>query len=211
MEIVLNGGEFLSKGVAFSGEDPPTSLSDDGKTIFVAGMKWHVKEDMLSLNIGELNFAKKHRGKKPANSTAIIPTKFTRRHCASKVAEVYDLSGRISPLIASMKIDLQELIHRKLDWIDVIPDSLRPVWESNFQLMKEIGTLKFKRAVVPEDAVNMDINTLDFGDASPWIACIVIYARFLRKNGEYSCQLIFSRTKTVPEEYTQPRGELYAK
>ena len=123
MEIVLNGGGFLSKGVAFSGEDPPTSLSDDGKTIFVAGMKWHVKEDMLSLKIGELNFAKKHRGKKPVNSTAIIPTKLTRRHCASKVAEVYDLSGRISPLIASMKIDLQELIHRKLDWDDVIPDS----------------------------------------------------------------------------------------
>ena len=118
------------------------------------------------------------------------------------MAEVYDLSGRISPLIASMKIDLQELIHRKLDWVDVIPDSLRPVWESNFQLMKEIGTLKFKRAVVLEDAVNMDINTLDFGDASPRMACIVIYARFLRKNGEYSCQLIFSRTRTVPKEYT---------
>ena len=124
MEIVLNGGEFLSKGVAFSGEDPPTSLSDDGKTIFVAGMKWHAKEDMLSLNIGELNFAKKHRGKKPANSRAIKPTKLIRLHCASKVAEVYDLSGRISSLIASsMKIDLQELIHRKLDWDDVIPDS----------------------------------------------------------------------------------------
>ena len=61
---------------------------------------------------------------------------------------------------------------------------------------------RFKRAVVPEDDVNMDINTLDFGDASPWMACIAIYARFLRKNGEYSCQLIFSRTRTVPKEYT---------
>lgn len=97
---------------------------------------------MLSLNIGELNFAKKHRGKKPANTSAIIPTKLTRRHCASKVAEVYDLSGRISPLIASMKIDLQELFHQKLETMLFLT-----VCESNFQLMKEIGTL------------NMDTNT----------------------------------------------------
>ena len=69
---------------------------------------------------------------------------------------------------------------------------------------------RFKRAVVPEDDVNMDINTLDFGDASPWMACIAIYARFLRKNGEYSCQLIFSRTRTIPKEYIQSRGELCA-
>ena len=61
--------------------------------------------------------------------------------------------------------------------------------ESNFQLMKEIGTIKFKRAVVSQDAVNMDINTLDFGDASHWMACIAICARLLRNNGEYWCEL----------------------
>ena len=71
MKIVLNGGGFLSKGVAFSGED--LSTNDDGKTIFLAIMKWHVKEDMLSLNIGELNFAKKHREKKPTSSTSFLP------------------------------------------------------------------------------------------------------------------------------------------
>ena len=172
-------------------------------------MKWFVKEDMLSLNIGELNFAKKNRGKKPSHLQNIIPTCLTRRHCASKVAELFDLSGKVAPLIASMKIDLQDLIRHQLDWDDQIPENLRPLWESNFEMIKEIGQLKFRRAIVPEDALNLDINTIDFGDASQSMACVAIYARYLRRNGEYSCQLIFSRTRTV-KDLTQPRAELYA-
>jgi len=209
LEVVLNRGGFQVKGVAFSGEEPPSSLSEDNKTIFVAGMKWFVKEDMLSLNVGELNFAKKNRGKKPSHLQNIIPTQLTRRHCASKVAELFDLSGKVAPLIASMKIDLQDLIRHQLDWDDQIPNNLRPLWESNFELIKEIGQLKFKRAIVPEDAVNLDMDTIDFGDASQSMACVAIYARFMRRNGEYSCQLLFSRTRTI-KDLTQPRAELYA-
>ena len=59
LELVMNRRGFQLKGVAFSGEDPPESLSDDGVTIHVACMKWHPKDDVLSLKIGELNFAKK--------------------------------------------------------------------------------------------------------------------------------------------------------
>ncbi|XP_066935869.1 uncharacterized protein [Clytia hemisphaerica] len=178
--------------------------------IHIAGFKWYVKSDMVSLNIGDLNFAKKSRGKKPSNQVNIIPSKLTRRHCASKVAEMFDLTGKVSPLVASMKIDLQDLVQRKLDWDDVIPETLRPLWESNFQLIQEAGNLRFNRAVVPVDAVNLTMETLDFGDASSSMVCVAIYARFLRTNGEYSCQLIFSRTRAVPKGMSQPRGELYA-
>ena len=210
LERVINRGGFNLKGFVFSGEDPPPTMSEDGEMIHIAGFKWYVKSDMVSLNIGDLNFAKKCRGKKPTNQINVIPSKLTRRHCASKVAEMFDLTGKVSPLIASMKIDLQDLVQRKLDWDDVIPEALRPLWESNFQLMQEAGNLKFNRAVVPVDAVNLSIETLDFGDASSSMVCVAIYARFLRSNGEHSCQLIFSRTRSVPKEMSQPRGELYA-
>ena len=210
LEVVLNKGGFQLKGVTFSGEDPLDKLTDDGETIHVAGMKWFPKDDTLSLNIGDLNFAKKRRGKKPSNAANIVPSKLTRRHCASKVAEVFDLTGKITPLIASMKIDLQELVHSKLDWDDAIPDDLRPLWESHFEMIKEIGNLRFKRAIVPEDAVNLDIQTLDFGDASQSMICSCIYARFKRKNGEYSCQLVLSRSRNVPKGMSLPRAELYA-
>uniref|UniRef100_A0A7M5USX5 Uncharacterized protein n=1 Tax=Clytia hemisphaerica TaxID=252671 RepID=A0A7M5USX5_9CNID len=110
----------------------------------------------------------------------------TRRQCASKVAELFDLTGKVSPLIASMKIDLQDLVQRQLNWDDIIPDNLRSIWESNFDMMKEIGDLRFNRAIVPEDAIDLKMDTLDFGDASHSMVCVSIYGRFLRRNGEYS-------------------------
>ena len=88
LELVVNKGGFQLKGIAISGEDPPEALSGDGKSIDMAGLTWFPKEDMISLNVAELNFAKKCRGKKPSSVSNIIPVVLTRRHCASKVAEI---------------------------------------------------------------------------------------------------------------------------
>ena len=68
-----------------------------------------------------------------------------------------------------------------MDWDDKIPDNLRPIWESHFQMRNEIKTLKYQLAFIPEDAVDTQVKTLDFDDASREIACIAIYARFKRK------------------------------
>ena len=76
-------------------------------------------------------------------------------------------------------------MERGFSWDDVIPDELRPVWNNHFEMMQEIGNLKFKREIVPEDAVNLDINTIDAADASSKVACVAIYAGILRKNGTY--------------------------
>ena len=65
-----------------------------------------------------------------------------------------------------MKMDLHKLVKRGLSWDDAIPDDLRSVWVSYFEMMQEIGNLRFQRVVVPEDAANLDINTIDAADAS---------------------------------------------
>ena len=44
--------------------------------------------------------------------------------------------------------------------------------------MNEIKTLTFNRAIVPDDAVNLDIQTLEFGDASKEMAYAAVCARF---------------------------------
>ena len=125
------------KGITYSGKDPPGSLSDDGVSVLVAGIRWFTKEDKISLNMGKLMFGKKQRGRK-VGATNIIPKKLTRRHCVSKVAEIFDIAGKITPITAAMKLDLHELVQRKLDWDDFIPDNLRPLWESHFQVMQEM-------------------------------------------------------------------------
>ncbi|XP_066917749.1 uncharacterized protein [Clytia hemisphaerica] len=53
------------------------------------------------------------------------------------------------------------------------------------------------------------IETIDFGDATKEMAAVAIYARILHLNGEYSCQLVFARSKILSSS-TQPRAELEA-
>ena len=208
LELVLIRGGFTLKGCTFSGQHPLEHLSDDGISISIAGLRWYPKEDTLALDIGDLNFAKRIRGRKLRNDTnKPIPIKLTRRHFVSKIAEIFDLTGKITPIVPSMKLDLHDLVKLKLDWDDVIPDDQRGVWTSNFQMIQEMKDL---RALVPSDAVNLDINTMDFGDASRLMACSAIYVRFKRSNGEYSCQLVLGRSKIRSENTSQPRAELFA-
>ena len=76
--------------------------------------------------------------------------------------------------------------------------------------MKDIGEIRFHRAVVPSDAVNLDMETIETADASNDLICCAIYAIFERKGGKFSCQLIFARTKIVPANLSTPRAELMA-
>ena len=55
-----------------------------------------------------------------------------------------------------MKIELHELTNRKLDWDDILPNNVQKLWKSHFEMMNEIKNLKFKRAVVLEDAVDLN-------------------------------------------------------
>ena len=61
-----------------------------------------------------------------------------------------------------------------------------------------------------EDAVNLSVNLIDAAYASKQLAFAVIHARFLKKDETYSCQLMFSHSKMIPDGLTQPRGELFA-
>ena len=206
---MLNHG-FTLKGITFTGGDLPSALSTDDSSVNVAGMKWFPKKGLLALNIGELNFAKKQHRKKAVQHQNIIPSKLTRQNCVSKVARIFGLTGKTTPITAAMKMDLHTLVKRGLSWDDVITHDLRSVWVSHFEMIQEIGNLRFQRAVVPQDAVNLNINTIDAADASNKMVCVAINARFLRRNGTYSCQLVFSRSKVVPDGLSQPRAKLLA-
>ena len=209
VEEVLSKGGFNLKGFTFSGKPPNPELSKDGVSVSVAGMNWYPEEDVLQLNIKPLEFTRKRPGRKqPSEDGSHIPKILTQRQFCNKVGEVFDLTGRVAPITASFKVDLHTI--SKLKWDDPIPNEYRALWESNFEMMAELKNIRFKRAVIPEDAESLKINTIDTADASKDLACSAMYARFKRKNGKYSCQLVFARTKLLPEGTTQPRGELIA-
>ena len=59
-----------------------------------------------------------------------------------------------------MRLDISVLHQRQLDWGDPIPNELKRVWEDNSDVIRELGNIQFKRAVVPDDAVNLDMRQL---------------------------------------------------
>ena len=125
------------------------------------------------------------------------------------MSEIYDPLGRIAPILAGTKLDISFLYQRQLAWDDPIPSDLKAIWEANFELIRVLGKVHFNRAIIPEDAVNLDVETVDRADAGEHLICVAIFARYKRKTGEYSCLLIFSRTKIV-HDISIPRAELAA-
>ena len=156
------------KGVTFSGSDPDPNLSSDGVSIAVGGLRWYSKSDHLQLSVpGELNFSKKVRGKRTFRPEDFVtPNPLTRRHVAGKVAEVWDLVGLVAPLGARFKLDLHSVVERGVDWSDAIPSDLLEIWDENFEIMKQLQNLYFSRAIIPVDAVSLDIGTIEAGDSS---------------------------------------------
>ena len=209
--VVASRGNLKLKNFAFSTIPPDISISADGSTIDVAGMKWNTVTDCLGFKIGKLNFAKRYRGKKSTDPECYeIPKKLTRRIITCKVCEIWDLVGLLVPIVARFKIDLHDLVTRKLQWDDEIPEELRKLWVENFDLMSKLGDIQFSRATVPSDAVSLEMETIEAGDASSQMICTAVYVRFMRKNGTYSCELVLGKSKLVPSGMTIPRAELYA-
>ena len=207
LKLCLEKGGFTLKGFSFSGRDPDIALSVDGEYVMVGGMRWYPKCDYLTINVDKLNFSRKSKMKK-SDSTSGIPSDLTMRDCVGQVSRLFDPLGKFAPIVAGWKLDISNLHSMGLSWDDKLPENLRSIWTSNFEMMEEIGNVRFKRAVVPPDAKNLKITTLDFGDASSKLLCAAIYARFEKRDGNYSCQLVFARSKVLPEGISVPRGEL---
>ena len=92
--------------------------------------------------------------------------------------------------MSSLKYVLRTLISKKLEWDDQIPNDLQALWVSKNGI-KELTNLKFR--IIPGDVLNLDIETVDIGDAKQTLVCSAIYARF--------------KVTLVPEGTTLPRSE----
>ena len=51
-------------------------------------------------------------------------------------------------------------------------------------MINEFGGIRFTRAAVPVDAVNLKMETIEAGDASKSLIYAAVYVRFTRKNGK---------------------------
>ena len=217
---VLGKIKMKVKGWAESGTDPPEEMSDDGKSVGFAGMTWFPKGDFYKLNIQSLHFSKKKRGKFPANlikyedTTGITideytPDKITRTNCTSVAARIYDIQGLLAPLTLKLKNDLRTLISFEPSWTSSIPDHQRATWIQNFKMIEDVRDILYVRCSIPTDAVSNQARILLLCDAANPGIILAAYACYERRNGAWSCDLLFGKGLLAPENWTIPQKELH--
>ena len=211
IETILKKGSMSVKAFSFSGRPPSEKVSADGVHVGLAGYLWATEPDLIKLDVGPVRLGKAKRGKRPnpvaGDLRAALGQTFTKRTLTGLVAGVFDPLGLATPITAGLKLDLHELCTLRLDWDDPVPVELLDKWVTNVEKIQELASLQFQRAIIPVDAVNLDIELLVATDASQNIGVVAVYARILRKTGVFSCQLVAGRSKLLTG-LTIPKAEM---
>ena len=209
--FTLGKGSMSVKAFAFSKKSPPEEVSADGKTVGVLGYNWYPEDDLMSLDSKEIYLDKTKRGKPPkpirGNYKDALKISFTKRTLTRVVASVFDPIGIFVPVTSGLKLDLHEIVNLNLDWDDDIPDTFLDKWTGNLVRIKDLRLLRFRRAVIPDDAKEPTPELIVSCDASENIAVAVVHARFQKKDGTFSCQILTAKSKLVTTS-TIPRAEL---
>ena len=219
-EEVLERIKMEIKGWGITGENPPEQLSDDGISIGFAGMTFLPGIDSFKLNISNLHFGKKKRGKYAQNleifeeETHGSVEKFvegktiTRRTCTSVCARIYDLVGKLAPVTLKMKADLRKLIQENPSWDDPISSNQRLVWTKNFKIIQDCRDIMYFRCPIPPNAVNLKATIWILCDAADVGIIIAAYVCFEMPENKWSCSNLIGKNLLPPEAWTIPKKEL---
>ena len=207
----------IKGGWSFAGSDPPEEVSKDGATVEFGGHVWYPKLDVYRLNIPSLYFGKKKRGKVPSNIEIyngsmpiedFTPAKITRRQCAGVVARVWDIMGKVAPVLLKLRHDLRRLIVSNPEWDSPLTMEIRASWIDNFKIIEDLRDIMYVRCSIPEDALRTTARILIQVDAADVGIMIAAYIGYERQNGTWSCSHLLGKGLLAPEQLTLPQKEL---
>ncbi|XP_070529828.1 uncharacterized protein [Cardiocondyla obscurior] len=192
--------------------------------------KWHATDNQLLSNISILNSKAKDSmvsldncetkllGLKwmPHKDQFIFsskfdspPNQFTKRLVLSKVAQIFDPLGFVSPVVIRAKVFMQKLWLLKLSWDDLLPASVNSRWLLLRTQLNSLASISIPRWLNTwsESAVELH----GFADASQLTMGAVIYLTVSSPSSEKSSALVCSKTKVASlKKLTIPRLELTA-
>ena len=209
------------KSWTFSGEDPDQKISKDGVSIGVAGSPWYPKLDFYIVKVPALHFGKRRRGRLDPNTKffsgntiedvdQFTPNPLNRKQVSSKFASIWDLTGKLGPVLAEAKDLLSDTITATPDWVSPMPTEIRSRWLSQFLLWEKLRGLRFERAVMPDDALDSKLRLIEMVDAANKMMVQGCWGGFKKKSGGWSCQQLLSRTLLSGKNSTIPKLELQA-
>ncbi|GFV56296.1 integrase catalytic domain-containing protein [Trichonephila clavipes] len=120
-----------------------------------------------------------------------------------------DVLPRGGPVIAKAKVFLQQLWQCKLDWDDVLPNSIANEWREFVTTLKCIEEVKINRFIMADN--NVKIVLQGFADASEAAYGAVVYLQCFLHNGAAKVSILARKSRVAPIRVISiPRLELYA-
>ncbi|GFW89609.1 integrase catalytic domain-containing protein [Trichonephila clavipes] len=134
---------------------------------------------------------------------------YTKSEVLSVIAKLYDPLGFLGPVIAKAKVFLQQLWQCKLDWDDVLPNSIANEWREFVTTLKCIEEVKINRFFMDDN--NVRIVLQGFADASEAAYGAVVYLQCFLHNGVAKVSILASKSRVAPIRVISiPRLELCA-
>ncbi|GFW77848.1 integrase catalytic domain-containing protein [Trichonephila clavipes] len=134
---------------------------------------------------------------------------YTKREVLSVIAKLYDPLRFLGPVIAKAKVFLQQLWQCKLDWDDVLLNSIANEWREIVTTLKCIEEVKINRFIMADN--NVRIVLQGFVDASEAAYGAVVYLQCFLHNGVAKVSILASKSRVAPIRVISiPRLELCA-
>ncbi|GFV99126.1 integrase catalytic domain-containing protein [Trichonephila clavipes] len=134
---------------------------------------------------------------------------YTKREVLSVITKLYDPLGFLGPVIGKAKVFLQQLWQCKLDWDDVLPNSIANEWREFVTTLKCIEEVKINRFIMADN--NVRIVLQGFADASEAAYGAVVYLQCFLHNGAAKVSILASKSRVAPIRVISiPRLELCA-
>ncbi|XP_043465288.1 uncharacterized protein LOC122500432 [Leptopilina heterotoma] len=134
----------------------------------------------------------------------------SKRTLLSAVASLFDPMGWISPVTITVKILLQKLWLRKLDWDDELPSDLAHEWREFCEKLPCLSQVSIPRWLTTNNNLT-SIQIHGFSDASSIAYGAAVYCRVIDSSKNISVKLLIAKTRVAPlKTVSIPRLELLA-
>ena len=179
------------------------TISDDPEEIYkLLGLSYDTESDCFLYNIEKL-----------VNKADLYKNRITKRSILKVSPTLYDPLGLVNPCIVTVKLIIQELWERGIEWDETVPPDIEKKWS---KWVDELGCLKDlripRRYNKSDDLVDYSSSELHvFGDASEVAYGAVAYYKTYDVNGVSDVSLMYCKSKVAPlKKITLPRLELLA-
>ncbi|GFX22898.1 integrase_H2C2 domain-containing protein [Trichonephila clavipes] len=190
IDDVLTGAETILEAKELKNQLINIFAKGDSSEIKVLGVYWNPKHDCFSFRV-KIDLHKLN----------------TKRDVLSTIARIYDPLGLLGPVVAKAKIFLQKLWMLKIDWTDLLPDTINREWRQFVESLQVVNDIN--RCIVVEQPEVIELH--GFSDASQSAYGAVVYCKSITSDGKMLVHLIASKSRVSPTKPTTiPRLELCA-